>query len=83
MGNEYISHKTSYVWLITSYGGVQGFELDEINYYIDSYNKSSFRDCLDFWEWLYACYGFNVRGFSILCNEGNPLMSKVHSIKAD
>lgn len=81
MANAYSSHKTSYVWVSCDHC-VQGFELDEINYYIDSYNKSNDRYYMNFWEWLHFYYGFNAHAFNYLWNEGNPLMSKVHRIKS-
>ena len=81
MGMAYSSHKTSYVWLLTSHG-VQGFELDDLNYYIDFYNKSADRNYINFWEWMNTCYGFDVHGFSYLWNDGNPLMSNIHPINS-
>lgn len=78
MSSAYSSHRTSYVWL-RGFMCVVGFRLDELNNYIDRYNKSG--RWLDFWKWLELEEGYDVHGFDYIWNEGNPLMSQVHLIK--
>lgn len=80
MSAAYGSHRTSYVWLRQGSSGVIGFTLEDLNESIDRYNKSN--RWMDFWDFLSLDSGYTVTGFSALWNDGNPLMSQVHIIKA-
>ena len=75
------SHRKSYVWLVRAGGrGVIGFKLEELNRLIDEWNN---HPCplMDFWEWLSLEQNDCIRGFDMIWNQGNPLMSYVHIIK--
>lgn len=75
------SHRKSYVWLCRAGGrGVIGFKLEELNRLIDEWNN---HPCplLDFWEWLSLTENDCIKGFDVIWNQGNPLMSYVHIIK--
>ena len=74
-------YKHEYVWLMRGgRGGVLGIRSEELNKYIDQYNRHT---CLlmDFWEWLSLELDVVVTGFDCIWNQGNPQMSKVHIIK--
>lgn len=75
------SHRKSYVWLCRAGGrGVIGFKLEELNRLIDEWNN---HPCplLDFWEWLSLSENDCLKGFDVIWNQGNPLMSYVHIIR--
>ena len=75
------SHRKSYVWLCRIGGrGVIGFKLEELNRLIDEWNN---HPCplLDFWEWLSLTENDCIKGFDVIWNQGNPLMSYVHIIR--
>lgn len=74
------SHSTKTVWLRYS-GGVVGIDFDELNAYIDEYNRS--RLSVNFWYWFNwtAPIDVDVRGFSVLWNHNNSNMRFVHSIR--
>ena len=78
MMEKYVDSK---VWL-RSCGCVIGWDLEELNSYIDKWNSSSFaiiRHLTDFWTWLSWETGQDLRGFSALWN--SKLDSKVHTVR--
>ena len=74
--SKYVDTK---IW-ISTFGGVIGFDLEEINQRIDEYNSDSWlRNNVDFWDWLSDHYETYLMGFSYLWK--SKLMSKVHRIR--
>ena len=75
-----IPHRKHYVWLVSN-GCVLGYNLDHLNEKIDQFNASEYlREKCDFWEWLSWEEGEEVYGYSPFWNDGNPAMSRVHTI---
>lgn len=78
MKEKYVDSK---VWL-RSWGCVIGWDLDDVNAYIDKWNSSSFaviRQISDFWAWLSWETDTPLYGFSALWN--SKLDLKVHTIR--
>ena len=73
-------YKHEYVWLMRGGRGVLDIRSEELNNYIDQFNR---HPCplMDFWEWLSFELDDVVTGFDCIWNQGNPQMSKVHIIK--
>ena len=69
------------VWL-TIDGGVEGWDVDELNRYIDKWNSSEFkmiRSLGYFFQWLSHERGYRIYGFNLLWK--SRLDSLVHRIK--
>ena len=74
MAEKYVDQ---YVWLSVP-GGVEGWDLDELNSKIDFYNRNGlFRFGLNFFEWLSLDTNETYNGFSWWRSK---LDSKVHRI---
>ena len=69
-------------WIILNDGwNADGIDFDELNCYIDEYNRSA--RLVNFWFWFNwtAPIDVDVHGFSELWNHNNPNMRFVHSIR--
>lgn len=66
----------STVWLYTP-GGVVGWSVSELNYYIDRYNRLHWTLRDDFFDWLSYETGDTYYHFWSLC----PVPSNIHHIK--
>lgn len=76
-----MKHVDSKVWL-TVPGGVEGWDVDELNSRIDEWNSPDnavVRSLGDFFGWLSYMEGRDIYGFSALWH--SKLMSNLHRIK--
>ena len=75
---KYVDSK---IWLRIT-GGVEGWDLDDLNRYIDRWNGPDMK-CVrswgNFWEWLSYERGYEIHGFSALW--WSELCSRIHTIK--
>lgn len=75
--SKYVDSK---IWLRVP-GGVEGWDLDELNARIDEFNRipSGFRSSVSFWDWLSYHEGRDLYGLSGLW--WSKLTSQLHIIK--
>ena len=71
-------YRHQFIWLSCP-GYVTGWTLDELNKYINQYNREQIYKYGNFFDWLNWMTGNREYyiGFSAIWNENNPLLSKL------
>ena len=81
-GNIMGKYVDSKVWLRISGCAVEGWDVDDLNHYIDQWNSQGMsytRLVGDFWGWLSYERGYDILGFSSIWR--SKLDSLIHTIK--